>query len=243
MKEKIKSVRFSSRVIFLFLIIGIIFTFQATVSRSIPSTTKSFTPITDTYINLENADLNYGGQETLRVGYSSESDTWNNKALLAFDLSTLPDDILIQSVSLGVYWIYVPETFNMSVCLIGAFDEYYVTWFTSPSFSNTSIDSILVGSALERPYWNLSSISLSRDILYLGIFTTTNTLNFSTFSSREGDNSIVCKIECGPTIDYRPKLDVVYTYPVSNATQSFELLIGTLSLSALVIIIHLKWRK
>jgi len=241
MNKKIRPKKLSTRLVGFFLIVFLLILTQITQINAIPTASKRYAPNFDTFINLGDGDSNYGGQEYLRVGYSTEYDFYNNKALLAFNLATLPADIVINSILFSVYWTSVSETFNVSVCRISTFDEYSVTWNTAPSFPTSSLDSILVGSDWERTTWDLSSLFINTSMLYLGIFTTTDTTDYCRFYSREGENSILG--------DDRPRLTIDYSSSPSPSnsdsytSSGFELFIVFTSLSILIIFLQIVKQK
>lgn len=98
--------------------------------------TLTLNPVADSYINREEPDVNYGGSSYLKVwGYS---DTFQYRAYLKFDLTSIPSDAIIVSAKLELYLIYRTgdETSRISIhyCPDNKWTELGITWNNAPLF-------------------------------------------------------------------------------------------------------------
>ena len=186
-------------------------------------TSKKFKTITihsfaDSYIDQDKPNSNFGGQDSLHIGYSTQWLTLNNtyKALLAFDITELPDDFTIEEAVLEVHWWWVPETISVSVYQINAFNENTVSWNNAPTFPEAPIDMILVATD-DWSSWDVTSAVTKNQKIYLGIFTSTDTEYSSQFDSREDEPFL--------GVDNRPRLKITYSTPTSEYSPGFALLL------------------
>jgi hypothetical protein len=118
--------------------------------------------VADAYIDQYNSNSNFGSYPGLRVGFSSAVDLFHNRALVRFDLSSLPADATIKSAYLEAY--LTRGSGSLTQASIGAYfvtsawSESSVTWNTMPSFDPVGI----AGSVNASPgykSWNVTSFA------------------------------------------------------------------------------------
>jgi len=99
--------------------------------------------VADAYIDQYNSSSNFGSQPGLRVGFSSAVDLYHDRALVRFDLSSIPVDATIRSAYLEAY--LTRGSGSMTPVSLGAYfitnawGESSVTWNTMPSWEPVGI--------------------------------------------------------------------------------------------------------
>jgi hypothetical protein len=118
--------------------------------------------VADAYIDQYNSNSNFGGYPSLRVGFSSAVDLFHNRALVRFDLSSLPADATIRSAYLEAYLTRGSGSLTQASMgayfVTSAWSESSVTWNTMPSFDPVGI----AGSVDASPgykSWNVTSFA------------------------------------------------------------------------------------
>jgi hypothetical protein len=118
--------------------------------------------VADAYIDQYNSSANFGSYPSLRVGFSSAVDLFHNRALVRFNLSSIPADATIRSAYLEVY--LTRGSGSLTQVSIGAYfvtsawGESSVTWHTMPSWYPIGI----AGSVDASPgykSWNVTSFA------------------------------------------------------------------------------------
>ena len=96
----------------------------------------------DTYVSMYYANRNFGGRTWLSVGNAKFiGHFWLHRALLQFDVSSIPDDAVIMSAHLSMYQFEdaSDEEFNVSTHQITTpWDYITVTWNNQPHYNKTS---------------------------------------------------------------------------------------------------------
>ncbi len=103
--------------------------------------TEPFYPTDDAYVNMNNADLNFGTATEMlvrnRYGHPDESRTLECDALVLFDLSSIPEGATITSAELYLYYANYSGTDPVNRVLkvfrlTGFWEEDSVTWARLP---------------------------------------------------------------------------------------------------------------
>jgi hypothetical protein len=127
MSSKLKFLVFSG----ILMIICLNFLIPAIVG-TIDEKTKSTIADKDTYVDEENANLNYGTAISLKSGFSSSGKIL--ESYFHFSFSDKPSDIIKAELSLD-FWD-VTQTMNLTVSIIEvSWNELTMTWMNKPTHS------------------------------------------------------------------------------------------------------------
>jgi|GEM_PF-3719394 len=102
-----------------------------------PRKTLELEPIKDAFIRSQAVTFNYGSEQSMVVGYSQEFDEVC-RSLIGFDISDLPDDIVIEKAELKLYnSIKKPLVHQVGIFeLESNWEELGVTWQNQPQFGS-----------------------------------------------------------------------------------------------------------
>lgn len=140
-----------------------------------PITEISLTPIDDSYIALDNPDLNHGNDGSLFVRHLlSLYYQYEDVSFLKFDITQLESTITIKSAVLKLYvdFINTPGTVSVHRCSDNSWSEDTITWNNAPSYSSNSEDSQYINSDGKWVEWNVTNylkdtISYNRQITFV----------------------------------------------------------------------------
>jgi hypothetical protein len=124
-----------------------------------PDATITLNPVADAYVYSASPTTNYGTAPTLYVGSQSTSAT--GRALLRFDLSSIPAGSTVQSASFQAYLVQTsssPATLDVELKRIDApWQEGTVTWNTQPGYTGAN-NVIGVGKTMGYYSWDVASL-------------------------------------------------------------------------------------
>jgi len=152
---KYRKILFNS-IILIWLILALISPFFLSVKAS--STTVTLTATDDAYILSNSPDNNYGDESELRFGYNS--DLWNYRTYIRFDLSSIPENAVIISAKLKLV-DNRDDTSNLNIevhRVIGDWDESSITWNNQPGYDSVVISSATSGYAGDVIEWDVTDL-------------------------------------------------------------------------------------
>ena len=198
-----------------FITIGLLFLSLMPVlpghSLAIVGTTVDFSASMDTYINQDHPSNNYGTDNDLDV--RSQSGSKNKRTLVAFDLSSLPAGITIQSAILKLYVNNAPPgTRNYEAHRITAsWTEGGANWNNSASAFDAAATATTSISSNGTSTWDVTT---DVSAFYAGSFSNYGWL----IKDANEDNSSAKEItftsrDDGSHSTQHPVLEVVYTLP------------------------------
>jgi len=131
-------------------------------------------PSDDTYVDSSNPNSNYGEQNYLQItNYNSEiNSAYESIVWLKFNLSSVPDEVVIDGATLQLRTSSVNGSFNvnaysgsdfLNVSAVVSWAELALTYSSMPSYNTTSMDSVLVG--ISGQWYNWSVADAVRDAL------------------------------------------------------------------------------
>ena len=114
----------------------------------------------DAYVYDADPGTNFGNFDNLKVG-SRAAGTY--RTYLQFNLASLPDNAVILSARLGLYYYYsvLTHSSNIGAYLVqGAWDESIITWNNQPAVATTPEYSFTVPAAATSDfvYWYISNM-------------------------------------------------------------------------------------
>jgi len=178
----------------------------------------TLTAIDDTYVNSVegNVDSNYGAAYFLRVSkWQFSSTVYERLTWLKFDLSSVPDGVVVDVATLQLHTSTVVETYTVYAhsCSVSSWTELTLTYSNKPSFNPTSMSStvILAGTPTKWYNWNVidavrNSLNNEANLVTIVLRETTirGLLSFVSFDSKEEGNGA-----------HAPKL-IVHWIPVTD---------------------------
>jgi len=130
----------------------------------IPPTTVTFYVVADTYIDSANPDTNYGTALSMVVQYDTSWDPDLIKyALMRFDISSIPDNMIIVEANLSLYCTGVGGTGSANVVidrmLSTTWTETGVTWNNYGGYDTTNQSAAVTVDTADTWYtWNITDI-------------------------------------------------------------------------------------
>lgn len=121
----------------------------------------TFNPTHDSYIRSGSSGSNYGSGNTFAVGYRSATADIA-RAVMKFDLSSIPSNATIDSATLAIYAASTDETESGNRTYeihrnTSDFDESTVTWDSPPTF-DAGVDEDLVITANTTGYKTFTDV-------------------------------------------------------------------------------------
>jgi hypothetical protein len=178
-----------------------------------PSATTTFYAIADSYINSGSPAQNYGNASILGLGTKTVSAT--ERALIRFDLSSLPTDAVVDSASFRAYLTQTtstPTLVDVGVYqILGSWGESGVVWNTQPPV--VSIGKVNgVSTTLKYYDWDIINLAqgwVANPASNFGLelrSETEGSYGWRGFASRE------------TTLAYRPEVVIGYHLPTPTHT-------------------------
>ena len=117
--------------------------------------TRELEPVADSYVNIDHPDTNYGNYSwlSLESHYMMDELSYNK-----FDLSILPEDAVIEKVTLYLHvgWLSDPE--EVIVCNSGTdWSEMEITWNNRPGYEQTPTDIVYVSYGEKWYSWDVTA--------------------------------------------------------------------------------------
>lgn len=170
----------------------------------------------DTYISQLNSTTNYGTAVGLDIGgFASDNDIY--RSLLQFDLSSIPANVYITDAYISLYFYARSNTDSHTYGIhkvTSEWNEATVTWATQPTFDDTSLYNVNIGSVSVTKSWYIGA--LVRD-WYTGAAPNYGIIIKSESESTE--NGIKEAASSANTTYAKPSLTVIYNYkPVATPT-------------------------
>ena len=168
-----------------------------------------------------NVDVNFGSSPVFASYVWTNGTTFTNKALLQFDLSTIPANAVIVSASLDLYADNPTTTFvgNPSTPMNGTNNASYVnritqpwtestvTWNNQPTVTTTNQVLLPTSTSATQNYLGVDVKQLVEDMLAYG-----NNGFMIEPVSNSPSNSMVFRSSDYSDSTFRPRLTIVYTY-------------------------------
>lgn len=201
-------------------------------------------PTDDTYVDSNNTNSNYGGQNDLDIEYwilgtAIYQYVYKDLVWLKFDLSTVPNGAAIDEATLQLYAYVVGETFyvHASSCSDNSWTESTLTYSNMPSYNATSMDTAVV--AYNNQWYNWSVVDAI--INALNSHHKVLTIVLSEPSPRSFASSILFYSKEAPVnfTDYSPRLTVHWSTAVSEFP-TFLILPLAMATTLIAAILHRK---
>lgn len=167
-------------------------------------TTVTFTPVADAYVDSSNPNSNYNW-DILTVSWTSIDIPITHRALVRFDLSSLPPGAIIDAATFQAYLSDADGPASVSITahnLAAGWSETGVTWNNQPGTISPSV-SAAVGSTDGWKSWDVTSLAngwREAGVNHgIGLRGPEGTYFARTFQSKEGD--------------FAPRLVVTYHMP------------------------------
>ena len=117
-------------------------------------------PTDDTYVDFDNQNSNYGGQNNLQVSkyHDSFENMWEERIWLKFNLSSVPDGAIVDTATLRLYCSIASETYNVyaHACSDISWTELTLTWSNMPSYNASSMDTEQVATSYRWYNWSVT---------------------------------------------------------------------------------------
>lgn len=173
-------------------------------------------PVADAYVISENPDANYGTGTGLYIGESNTGVDYVRKAVMKFDLTSIPSTAIITLAQLGIYyydkdagtdWSNTPTIYRLT----SAFGETTVTWDTFPTNDSINIGSTTINQSTSYGWITITLSNVKFQELINGTMTNYGFLLYDT--SEVANNCIIVYSREYATTTLRPKLYIEYTLP------------------------------
>ncbi len=178
----------------------------------------------DTTVRESLPTANYGSDATLGVG--RDEFTLEARALIGFDLASIPSNAIIQSAVLRLRIEVTTDNFPMTgnlYAINGAWAENSVTWQSRPPLSPTLVDSVEIPGATDITVeWDVRSLVQT---WHSG--TTTNHGLAINAPTSVGDTTRAFTSSEGTSTTNRPRLLITYILPTATATATPTSVSGT----------------
>jgi hypothetical protein len=122
-------------------------------------TRVSLFPVADAFVNSEQPDNNFGGEDHLSADITTGTSKYYNYTYIMFDLSLLPADAVVESADLNLlvwnfaYRVYSPgPKIYVHYCSDNSWTEFGITWNNKPAFD------IAATSYVDPPVWRVYNI-------------------------------------------------------------------------------------
>jgi len=142
--------------ILVYLMLALISPFFLSVEAN--SMTVTLTPIDDAYVCSDAANLNFGSETVLKVGYKSGA--YDCHSYIKFDLSSIPENAVIVSARLKLVDNKdSPSNVNVDVHrVMGDWDESSIKWSNKPDYDSTVISNAASGASGDVIEWDVTDL-------------------------------------------------------------------------------------
>ena len=170
----------------------------------------------DAYVNYQNPTVNYGDEHSLKAGSTHVPMNDFYHAYLQFDLSSIPNEIIIIQARLALCFVGtdIPEEESeITVYQVESpWEEKTLNWDNQPTVHNLALDTVILSGQpdLQFHYWDITTLVtdwLSELSINYGIM-----LGDSNESSYEQMKGFVSSDSVNLE-EYRPQLTIDYYYP------------------------------
>jgi hypothetical protein len=152
-----------ARKIFVVLVLGLVLSASSLSIKTVNAQAGQVTlkPTDDTYVDSENAFLNYGGESVLHVEWFDISQLniiMRKIVLVKFDLSPVPEGAEVDRATLQLYAFFgavSPPPVCVYFCSDNSWGESWVIYNNLPSYNATPMDSEVVGGDSQWVNWSV----------------------------------------------------------------------------------------
>lgn len=202
--------------------------FVGSSSELIAQTTNTFYPSDDAYVSSNPWQSQTGNFPTIKIG----TDNYSNRALVKFDLTSIPTNAVVSNVSLkldGVNHVYSPHGNNTVLYRINQpWDESSVTWGNQPPISSSPFHGLATSTSSIQDYSINSGNSILQNIIQDMISNPSSNFGFMIKSPHEGSFKEYRNMEFGSSenSNYWQQPELIVTYIVPDEEFCVEFTIG-----------------